>query len=135
MDLLSDSNCKPMLFLRKDIFHKLKTNFTLEMVPGTCEFSLFSNLYFYSNFCLVTEDGTDLFLIMNHLSGKVPSNCKFLLPEMFLNCTLIVSSDMKAKEIECLFILVQLWTVIRNIGLTSFSFSFGVIFCPVKCLL
>lgn len=58
-------------FLRKDIFHKLKTNFTLEMVPGTCEFSLFSNLYFYSNFCLVTEDGTDLFLIMNHLlSGK-----------------------------------------------------------------
>lgn len=50
MDLLRDNNCKPMLFLRKNIFHKLKTNFTLEMVPGTCEFSLFSNLYFYSNF-------------------------------------------------------------------------------------
>lgn len=91
MDLLSDNNCKPMLFLRKDIFHELKTNFTLEMVPGTCEFSLFSNLYFYSNFCLVTEDGTDLFLIMNHLlSGKVTFKLQISasrsVPKLHFNC-------------------------------------------------
>lgn len=80
------------------------------MVPGTCEFSLFSNLYFYSNFFFfVTEDGTNLFLIMNHLlSDKLPSNCRFLLPEMFLNSTLNISNDMGKNEIEYLSTLVQL---------------------------
>jgi len=69
VDLLSDNNCKPMLFLRKDIFHKLKTNFTPEMVHVNLvyfQISIFIAIF------LVTEDGTDLFLIRNHLlSGKV----------------------------------------------------------------